>query len=209
MSGAICVYVYHQVLIELEAQAVGMAKVGRTLVVGCINHVVHAYDFKGQKQYSLYLPSFVVALTAMEVMGQRMMKCTVLALKNGEIRVYHEKHLASIHTVSSPVSALYFGKYGREDNTLITILKNGTLDIKMLPRTANLEASSSMVGPPVEQETPLPIPKKTKLYIEQAHREVEQAGEMHRIFQKDLCKLRLQAARAYVKVRSLGKTIHS
>lgn len=190
-------------LIELEAQAVGIAKVGRLLVVGCMNHVVHAYDFKGQKQYSLYLPSFILALTAMEVTGQRMMKCVVLALKNGEVRVYHEKHLASIHIAPSPVTGLYFGKYGREDNTLITIMKNGSLDIKMLPRMANLEASSSMSGPPPEQEMPLPIPKKTKLYIDQAQREVEQAGEMHRIFQKDLCKLRLQAARAYVKVISL------
>ena len=42
------------------------------------------------------------------------------------------------------------------------------------------------------------IPKKTKLYVEQTQREKMQAGEIHRAFQKDLCRLRLTAARAYV-----------
>lgn len=42
------------------------------------------------------------------------------------------------------------------------------------------------------------IPKKTKLYVEQTKREKLQAGEIHRAFQKDLCRLRLHAARTYV-----------
>ncbi|GMH36088.1 hypothetical protein BSKO_03956 [Bryopsis sp. KO-2023] len=194
-----------QVLVDLESQAVGMARVNKTLVVGCMNNVIHAYNFKGQKQYSLYLPSHVLALIPMEVTSQRLLKCIVVALGNGEVRVYHEKHLASVHTVSSKVSALYFGKFGREDNTLITLMKDGGLDIKILPRSANLEASSAFTGPPPEQDIPLKIPKKTKLYVEQVKREVEQAVDMHRIFQKDLCKLRLQTARAYVKVLTDGQ----
>lgn len=39
----------------------------------------------------------------------------------GEVRVYNEKKLVSLHTVPSPVTALWFGRYGREDNTLITV----------------------------------------------------------------------------------------
>jgi hypothetical protein len=49
------------------------------------------------------------------------------------MRLYNEKHLVSVHTVPSPATAIHFGRYGREDNTLITILKNGTLDIKVRP----------------------------------------------------------------------------
>lgn len=49
------------------------------------------------------------------------------------------------------------------------------------------------------------IPKKTKLYVEQTQREKIQAGEIHRAFQKDLCRLRLTAARAYVDTITDGK----
>ncbi len=52
----------------------------------------------------------------------------------------------------------------------------------------------------VPQDVPLAVPKKTRLYVEQTQREREQAGPMHRAFQRDLLKMRLEAARAYVKV---------
>ena len=55
-----------------------------------------------------------------------------------------------------------------------------------------------------ERDIPLAVPKKTKLYVEQTQREREQAVDMHRIFQRDLCKLRLSTARAYVKIISDG-----
>ena len=55
---------------------------------------------------------------------------------------------------------------------------------------------------------PLNVPKKTKLYVEQTQREREQAVDMHRIFQRDLCKLRLSTARAYVRVLT-DNTVYS
>ena len=51
------------------------------------------------------------------------------------------------------------------------------------------------------QDIPLNVPKKTKLYVEQTQRERDSGVDMHRIFQRELCKLRLNTARAYVKVR--------
>jgi Bardet-Biedl syndrome 1 protein len=76
----------------------------------------------------------------------------------------------------------------------------------VLPRSANLEAGSAAAsGPPPEQDVPLPIPKKTKLYLEQAQREREGAINMHRVFQRELCKLRLSTARSLVKVLSDGQ----
>ena len=60
---------------------------------------------------------------------------------------------------------------------------------------------------PCEKDIPLAVPKKTKLYVEQTQREREQAVDMHRIFQRDLCKLRLSTARAYVKVRGIAQQV--
>lgn len=54
-------------------------------------------------------------------------------------------------------------------------------------------------------KTKTQVPKKTKLYVEQTQRAKLQAGEIHRAFQKDLCLLRLTAARAYVKTITDGR----
>jgi Bardet-Biedl syndrome 1 protein len=72
-------------------------------------------------------------------------------------------------------------------------------------RVGGFQASGAAAGPPPEQDIPLNVPKKTKLYVEQTQREREQAVDMHRIFQRDLCKLRLSTARAYVKVLTDGQ----
>jgi hypothetical protein len=64
--------------------------------------------------------------------------------------------------------------------------------------------SPPLQGPPPEQDIPLAVPKKTKLYVEQTQREREMASEIHRRFQRDLCKLRLTTARAYVKTLTDG-----
>ena len=39
----------------------------------------------------------------------------------GEVRVYNAKCLVHKHTLPSVATALWFGRYGREENTLITV----------------------------------------------------------------------------------------
>merc|ERR1719262_1145653 len=87
---------------------------------------------------------------------------------------------------------------------MVLSFKSGALMVNILQRNANLEQSSAAAGPPPEQDIPLDVPKKTKLYVEQTSREREQAVDMHRTFQRDLCKLRLSTARAYVNLLGAG-----
>jgi Bardet-Biedl syndrome 1 protein len=129
----------------------------------------------------------------------------LLGMANGEVRLYHEKHLVAQLRINEPVTALRFGSYGREEGCLAIVGASGSLSIKILQRTAKFDTTSSTAGPPPEQDVPLSIPKKTKLYVEQTQREREQATEMHRAFQRDLCKLRLSTARAYVKMITDGQ----
>ena len=53
--------------------------------------------------------------------------------------------------------------------------------------------------------TPTDLTDLSDRYVEQTQRERDQSTEMHRIFQRDLCKLRLSTARSYVKMISDGQ----
>lgn len=92
---------------------------------------LHCYTGSGTKQYSLYMPSSIITLQLLATATSRNTKCVVVALANGEVRVYNDKALASIHTSPSPVTGLCAGKYAREDNSLITVTAAGGLDIKV------------------------------------------------------------------------------
>ncbi|XP_045711309.1 Bardet-Biedl syndrome 1 protein isoform X1 [Phyllostomus hastatus] len=97
------------------------------------------------------------------------------------------------------VTSLCFGRYGREDNTLIATTRGGGLMIKILKRTAVFADRGGEVGPPPAQATKLNVPRKTRLYVDQTLREREAGIAMHQTFQTDLYLLRLRAARAYVQ----------
>ncbi|GFR47660.1 hypothetical protein Agub_g9403 [Astrephomene gubernaculifera] len=120
-----------QTIIQLEAQPVGLVPLLKHVAVGCMNDVIHAYQPTGHKSWSIYLPAHILAMQRMEVAGQCGTKALLVALANGEVRVYNEELLVSVHSVPNPVTALWFGRYGREDNTLLAITKSGALDIKV------------------------------------------------------------------------------
>lgn len=50
------------------------------------------------------------------------------------------------------------------------------------------------------QNKPLPLPKRSKLFLEQSIRERQNAIEMHQSFQQDMIRLRLNAARSMVQL---------
>ena len=68
---------------------------------------------------------------------------------------------------------LKFGQFGREDGSLLMVTQGGSLIIKILKRTAPLEAKDSNPGPPKAQGIKLNLPKKTKIIVDQTVRERE------------------------------------
>ncbi|KAG5875411.1 hypothetical protein JTB14_030938 [Gonioctena quinquepunctata] len=70
----------------------------------------------------------------------------------------------------------------------------GTVIFKILKRTAefNLNTTENV---PLFQSKPLPLPKRSKLFLEQSMRERSAALEIHQTFQQDLIRIRLHAAR--------------
>lgn len=73
----------------------------------------------------------------------------------------------------------------------------------MLPRRTKFSLLQK-TGPPAEQDVPLPLKPKTKLFVELAAREREDPGTMHAAFQRDLARLRLKIARSFVESSAAG-----
>ena len=183
--------------IELGAQAVGIERTGKSIVAGCMDNTLTCYSTKGKKLWAVYLPSNITTMSLMDHKA-RGFKAVMVALDNGEVRIYNEKYLVNTLKMPEPVTAMKFGRFGREDSALILITKGGGLYVKILKRTANFEGKDMTPGPPPVQSVKLNVPKKTKLFVDQTLRERESAGSMHRMFQRDLYLLRLMAARGYV-----------
>uniref|UniRef100_A0A2K5MJG9 Bardet-Biedl syndrome 1 n=1 Tax=Cercocebus atys TaxID=9531 RepID=A0A2K5MJG9_CERAT len=123
--------------------------------------------------------------------------CLVLGTENKELLVLDPEAFTIL--AKDAVTSLCFGRYGREDNTLIMTTRGGGLIIKILKRTALFVEGGSEVGPPPAQAMKLNVPRKTRLYVDQTLREREAGTAMHRAFQTDLYLLRLRAARAYLQ----------
>ncbi|XP_032497960.1 Bardet-Biedl syndrome 1 protein isoform X5 [Phocoena sinus] len=163
--------------IELSAQPVGLVRVHKVLVVGSNQDSLHGFTHK----------------------RSRGLQAVMAGLANGEVRIYRDKALLSIIRTPDAVTSLCFGRYGREDHTLIMTTRGGGLIIKILKRTAVFVEGGGEAGPPPAQAMKLNMPRKTRLYVDQTLREREAGTAMHRSFQADLYLLRLRAARAYAQ----------
>ena len=197
-------------VIEPDAQIVSMARYDNLIAVATMTNAVHYFQLKGKKTSTLYMPCAVTNLCSATTESTRQARAIVVALANGELRVYAGKVLLNKTQIFDVVTGMRFGRYGREDATLALALKSGTVMLKMLPRTTTLDPSTGTAqGPPAEQDVPLRVPKRTNLYVEQTEREKQFCVSMHRVFQRDLCKLRLNTARAYVKMLTDGQGMMS
>ncbi|XP_059574461.1 Bardet-Biedl syndrome 1 protein [Alligator mississippiensis] len=183
--------------IELSAQPVGLVRVQKTLVVGCSDDTLRGYTQKGKRLWTVQLPAPLLTMALLE-QKSRGFQAVLAALSNQEVHVYRDKALLDVIQTPDVVTGLIFGRYGREDSTLLMTTKGGGLLVKMLKRRAVLEAPLAP-GPPLAQAVRLAVPKKTRLYVDQTLREREAGAAMHQVFQTELSRLRLSAARAYVR----------
>ncbi|CAL8284178.1 unnamed protein product [Merluccius merluccius] len=191
--------------IELSSHPVGLVRVGKNVVVGCAEEQLQGFTQKGKKLWTASLPAPITTMAAMDL-PTRGFQAVLVGLANCEVHLYREKNLVSVIKTPDVVTGLRFGRYGREDGALVMTTKGGGLAVKILKRTATFDERDGAPGPPPAQSVRLNVPKKTKLYVDQTLREREHAAAMHRAFQMDLSRVRLAAAKAYVKALEAGLT---
>ncbi|XP_067328509.1 Bardet-Biedl syndrome 1 protein [Anolis sagrei] len=191
--------------IELSAQALGLVRVQKNIVAACSDEMLQSYTQKGKKLWVISLPATPVTMGLLDEKFQSF-QAVLVALANMEIHMYRDKNLVNVIQTQDIVTSICFGRYGREDNTLVMTTKGGGLIIKILKRTATFSKGDAAVGAPVAQSIKLNVPKKTKLYVDQTLRERESGVAMHQVFQTDLSRIRLMAARAYVRALECSMT---
>ncbi|XP_071794355.1 BBSome complex member BBS1-like [Asterias amurensis] len=184
--------------VELNSQPVGLERVGKNIVVGCMDQTLQCFTIKGKKLWCVYLSSSITTMAIMDH-KQKGFKAVMVALNNGEVQFYREKYLINTIKCDDVITGLQYGRFGREDSTLVLTTRRGSLLIKILKRSAMFEDKDLVRGPPPSQAHKLNVPKKTKVFVDQTMRERENGISMHRMFQHDLYRLRLNTARSFVK----------
>jgi Bardet-Biedl syndrome 1 protein len=192
---------------DLGSQPVAITRQDKLIWVACMDRSISSYSNRGKRTKILLMSEDIVDLATISLKRAKVKELLVVALATGEIRVYRDGTLVHSFTLEKPILAMRFGPYGREEHCLIIVHGRGAITVKMWKRTADVDQANIAAGPPPEQDVPLNIPKKTKVYVDQTQREREQAPQIHRTFQRDLCKLRLETARAYVKTLTDGTMV--
>ena len=184
--------------ITVNSHPVGIERVGKSIYIGTMDNALICYSNKAKQLWDIKFPSTITCMTCMDYKAKTF-KGVLVALENKQLRLYKDKFLINTTIVEDVVSMMKFGKYDREDSSLLVIGKTGCLSIYILKRNVDLsEGKENISGPPPQQYQKLNVPRKTKTFVDQTLRERDHGTTMHRIFQHDLYRLRLNTAQNYV-----------
>ena len=180
-------------------QIVALARQDKLLWVADMKRYVAGYTVRGKRVLGSKMPCDINDMQMVDVMRGRTSFMLLLALQNGEVRTY-TKDLELIHTlfVEGPVIALQYGNYGREEGTLIVVHGRGALSMKILRRRVDLIASNNDDENQVA-DVPIPIPRKSKVFLEQSRIERDNAVAIRDLYQKDYIAMRLKCAKTFMQ----------
>ncbi|KAM9133632.1 BBSome complex member BBS1 isoform 3-T3 [Pangshura tecta] len=147
-------------------------------------------------------PKYCIELSAQPVGLVRVHKNIVAGCSDETLQGYTQKG-KKLWTVYLPAPLMTMSLLDQKSRGFQAVMVGLANQVVHMYRDKNLvdviRTQDTSLGPPVAQSIRLSVPKKTRLYVDQTLRERENAVAMHRVFQMDLYRLRLMAARAYVK----------
>lgn len=166
-----------KVLFQTTANIVDMKFIqnDNTIMVATVDQMLHCYSKNGSKIWSICLNNRITCICIVPLMY---LSASLLAvgLRGGLIYLFKGRQKVDIIQVSDTPSALVFGQLGQEEHVLVVIALDGTINFKILKRTADFNFSKiNTNAAPVPQTKPLPLPKRSKLFLEQSQRERQNA----------------------------------
>ena len=144
-----------------------MVRSNNNIIVACMDSTLACYTVNGNCIWRIRTPASITALAALDIETLNL-SLVAVALENRQIHFYNNKILADIIETDDVITSIKYGRYGREDNTLIMVSRSGFLIVQILKRTAkfafNPNDSKSIVK--LATGAKLNIPKKTKLFVD-------------------------------------------
>lgn len=177
-----------RICVQLNSQAVGLVRVNTMILVGCMDNSLSTYTTKGICMWTLQLKDRITCMTPIDVdlLGLRLV---AVALTSRQIIIYQDKHRVDCIETHDVVTSMKFGRYGREDGTLVMVSANGSLTINILKRTAKFypkEIPSDLLSMSSSAHQSLNIPKKTKLFVDQTMRERDESVGQYPLIRRTL-----------------------
>ena len=165
-SGRLCV--------QLNSQPVGITLLNNNIIVSCMDSSLGCYTVNGNCIWKVHTSAPITALTSVNI-ETLSLNLVAVALQSRKIHFYNNKAIVDTIETDDVITSIKFGRYGREDNTLIMVSKSGFLIIQILKRTAKFsyDQSESNSIAKLSSGSKLNIPKKTKLFVDLSMRERE------------------------------------
>nr|XP_018912244.1 PREDICTED: Bardet-Biedl syndrome 1 protein [Bemisia tabaci] len=205
-----CLYTMNEKKTEciasFSAPSIGLVLQGDFIMTALMDSTLHCFTIQGMKQWSVELPGIPITLASIPIMSLSLklvaVSCRFRDEKTSHLFFYSGPQLMHSIATPQPVSAIIFGPYGQGESALITISTRGSLNIRLLKRTAQFgcgERAGILALPPPNSQIKLNVPKKSKLLVEQTLREREQKIEIYEQWKRSWLHLNVMACEEYLK----------
>ncbi|GMT31134.1 hypothetical protein PFISCL1PPCAC_22430, partial [Pristionchus fissidentatus] len=172
----------------MSRRIVAMKTFAKILAVATDDNRITYYDFKGRRLKEFRTTQRIIGLETF-FYEPRQYSNLMVAFQR-EICMYNENSLVDTLKIDADIKWIKFGAFGREEAALIVGTKPGGLIVKLFRRMAVLSDMAEIAPPKLAHHYKLKIPRRTKLYIDQAQRERDNPVHMHQMYQRDLFLLR-------------------
>ena len=183
-------------LIHCESLPIDVSVCGGYVYVALMSMCVKIYDIAGKYRETVSFESHIISLATVEV-DQRQLQLCCVASGDGTLTFLNQGKIANVQKFEEGVSALFFGKVGREPNNLLTISSHGGLFMRTLSRVATAMPANEEKP---EIVPPIPIPRKNQLFLQQCEQERKTAPDMYRDWQNSLRYLSMLSANTYASI---------
>ena len=180
--------------IQCESLPIDAAICSGHIYVALMSKIVNVYDSVGTHIGKVCFEHHIISLVPMEIKNRQLPYCSV-ATDNGELTFISKAERIDSMELEEGVSAMYFGMVGREPDNLLTISKHGGLFLRTLSRLVRPRKEEKEVDIP-----PVPIPKKTKLFVEKCKEEKKKSKEMYKQWRDNLRYIYMLSANTYAHI---------
>ncbi|OHS99015.1 hypothetical protein TRFO_08560 [Tritrichomonas foetus] len=182
--------------VNCESLPVDVSICAGNVYVALMSKLVKIFDSTGKLIETVAFDSHIISLVSISI-ESRQLQCCCVATESGELTFLDRSTRISTLKVDEGISAMFYGQVGREPYNLLTISKQGGLFLRTLSRVPHHSKNENKTEEP---PAAIPIPKKTKLFLDKCDYERNNAPQMHKEWRNSLRYLYLLAANTYAQI---------